>query len=133
MKTAYLLHLNEKFKMQKCMCSMITVVFKIQPKSTHRESPEGNMPKCHSHFLQVGRLWGIVFHFSLLSKFYLVSTYCLDNSKISSKTVLLETCCQDTATLQLEVTLCRGQGLVPAEVEAALYRTSYQALSLCDS
>lgn len=46
MKTAYPLYLNEKFRMQNCMYSMITILFKNEPKSMHRESLEGNMPKC---------------------------------------------------------------------------------------
>lgn len=69
----------------------------------------------------------IVLHFLPLSKFYLVSTHCLYSDKTSSRMVLPGTCYQGTTSLQLEVTPCNGQGLVPAEWETATYEISYQS------
>lgn len=36
------------------MCGMITIVFKMQPKSMHKENLEGNKPKVDNYLLKGG-------------------------------------------------------------------------------
>jgi hypothetical protein len=71
---------------------------------------EGNVPNVNGPFLK----WGTLGLFSLLSKFYLVSTYCLGNDKVSSHWA-----CQELVIRAQPATLwailCTGQCSVPPE------------------
>lgn len=87
----------------KIMCA---VWFQVCLKSSQNGHVGNTWKEIHqninSYFFQVRTLWGIVFHFSPISKFYLVSTYCLWNEKVRS-------------SLQLEVTLSTGQDVILTE------------------